>query len=249
MNKATITIIAVAFSLAIHFILFYNYEKKDTNFTKEKTEQPNRVKVTFKQTIPKPIPKVEKKKEVKKEVIKKEIVKKKIIKEVIEPKPKPKPKKKVIKKVKVVKKIVPKEIKKVVKKKEVIKKEVIKKDTSVTTVKPVNVVNNTIQKKDNSEELRAKKNLFMVLVKETINKNKVYPRVAIRRGIEGFVKIEFKLLRNGQVIDINILNGKKTFYKSTKEAISKSFPIEIPNNLKESFPMTLTLKIVYNLHN
>ncbi len=202
MNKATITILAVAFSLAIHFMLFYNYEKEDIDFTKQKTQQPNQVKVTFTQTTPKPLPKP---------------IKKKIIKNVV---------------------------KKVAK-----KKEIIKENKPVAVVKPTIVATSTKQKKDNSEELKAKQNLFLALIKETINKNKRYPKVAIRRGIEGFVEIEFKLLRNGQVISVNILNGKKIFYKATKKAISKSFPISIPNKLKESFPMTFKLKVIYNLHN
>ena len=96
------------------------------------------------------------------------------------------------------------------------------------------------------KQLQIKQNLFFKKIKTTINKNKSYPRKAVRRGIEGDIKISFTLLENGNVKDIKIISGKNIFKKSAIKSIQKSFPIKIDNKLFK-FPKIFTIKINYML--
>ena len=47
--------------------------------------------------------------------------------------------------------------------------------------------------------LQIKQNLFYKKIRIKINKNKSYPRKAIRRGIGGNIKVQFLLLKNGDI--------------------------------------------------
>ena len=80
-----------------------------------------------------------------------------------------------------------------------------------------------------------------------INRNKSYPIVAKRAGISGSVKISFTILPNGEVSNISI-NGPSIFYKSSYNAIVKSFPIDTtdaPFYLPKRINMQLLYKIYY----
>ena len=169
---------------------------------------------------------------------------KKIIEEVIEipivekvvKKPKIQKLKPIIKKrvIKPKKKIVKK---RVVKKKKTIKKHVVKKtSTKKRTDKKVvsKKKTSTAQKRKVINEIRAK-----------IDRNKIYPRIAKKRGMQGSVKVKFTILPNGHVSNINI-TGKKVFYRSVRKAIEKVFPIN-PKNVSFSLPSTLTLTLHYRL--
>ena len=184
-------------------------------------------------------------------------------KKVIKPKPKPKPKK-VIKKVtkkpkpklkKIVKKIV-KKIKPKPKHKKVIhkKKKIVKKvkpiiEEEYFTPEPVEVVKyvepQVIQaaptppkpaptpKVDKSAEKRA----FLRIVRGQIKANKKYPKMALRRHTEGSVGVMFDIGANGDVSNIRFLNGRSILQKSVRKAVSRSFPISIPANIRSEFPM------------
>ncbi|MBD3840191.1 MAG: TonB family protein [Epsilonproteobacteria bacterium] len=56
-----------------------------------------------------------------------------------------------------------------------------------------------------------------------INENKRYPMSARRRAIEGEVRVKFVVLANGGVNNIEVLEGKTIFHRSTTEAIEKKF--------------------------
>lgn len=163
---------------------------------------------------------------------KKEVVKKKPKPKKIPPKktpPKKKPPEKKAKKVEPVK-----EEKVVEKPQEVVEEKVVQKATS------------TDQNKITKDEIRAKKNLFYSQIKERINKNKVYPKTAQRRGIQGDVTVRFLINSNGELVDIRIVNGKKVFKESALSAIKNSFPIKVPSELKEK-KFELELVIEYRL--
>ncbi|XOB61955.1 TonB family protein [Campylobacterota bacterium DY0563] len=91
------------------------------------------------------------------------------------------------------------------------------------------------------------KNDYIEKVKKTINKNKFYPNSARRRGIEGYVNVNFIIGEKGELKNIKILNGKKIFYNAAKEAIVKSFPINTKKN-NHIFPLKIDLCIKYNLN-
>lgn len=210
---------------------------KKVEFT-DKTQEAKRIEVSLvslpKPTPPKPAPitpPVEEEKPQPKEEPKK--VEK--VEEVIEkPLPKPEPKAQKIIKKEPVKKIV----KKVEKKKN---QKVVKKQPKSN---PKNAQKSIITKKSNSnaKELAQKKNLYYASLKRKINRNKSYPKIAKRRGMQGSVKVRFTISPSGKLVDIQILSGPKVFHASTKDAIKRSLPYAPPKGvLKGSTPLTISV--------
>ncbi len=172
-----------------------------------------------------------------------------IEKKIVPPPPLPEPivkqePKKIIKKApikKIVKKkIEPKPIEKVVKKVEPqpIVEPIVKQEVVVPT-KPIAPV---VPKVD----INQIKNSFLTKLRKTINSNKFYPKAAQRRGIEGNVKVTFRILNNGCVEAIQIVSGKSVFSKAVTEAIQKSFPLKVPKELSD-FPMVVNLQLNFSL--
>ena len=210
--------------------------------------------------VEEPTPIIENKpiKEIKKEdeILKEEP---KVVKKVVKPKPKkkkiikkPKPKKKKVvkkKKKKIIKKVVKPKKKKIIEKpkKQIITQKtdenIVKKEDTKTTTK---VQSKSAVTKIDTNKIRIEQELYFQKIKARIEKNKKYPKVAIRRHMQGVVKVKFRVSKSGKLLGIDILNGKKTFYKSVKKAIQKSFPISIKKGIfKKDFD--LTLSIVYKL--
>ena len=148
------------------------------------------------------------------------IIKKKIIK-------KPVPKKKKIKKKKVSKKKHKKRVKKRVSQKKAHKKTSRKKVSSQHHASP------------------AQKNRFLNQLRAKINRYKTYPRIAQRRGMQGVVKVRFTILKNGQVANISV-TGASVFRKSARNAVQKSFPINV-KNAPLSLPKTVNITLRYQI--
>jgi protein TonB len=181
-----------------------------------------------------------------KEIIKPKPKPKKIIKKVIK-KSKPKPKHK-----KIVKKIKPKPKKTTHKK--VVKKKIVKKTEPIIeeeyfTPKPVEVVEynepQVIEEaptapkpiKKPKVDKSAKKRAFLRRVRGQIKANKKYPKMALRRHIEGSVGVMFDIGANRDVSNIRFLNGRSILQKSVRKAIMRSFPLSIPYDIQSEFPM------------
>ncbi len=167
--------------------------------------------------------------------------------------------KKVVKKVK---EEIKKEEPKIQKKKEPIKKQVKKEEKKTLKKEPgkkevVKKIKQPEEKKDvfkkikeenilskpaiNQEKVYIDKNLL--LIRKLIQENIVYSKRAKRFNIQGVVKVKFKILKEGGVAEVVILQGHKLLQKSTIEAInsaSKSFPI-VPKDL------IITLPVEYKL--
>jgi len=186
---------------------------------------------------PEVIPPVEE--EVIEEVVKPEPIVEKIepeepIVEKIIPKPLPKP-------IPVVKKKV---FKKKKSKKKSLKKRVVKHKKQVKKVRKKST-KRKVKKSSSQQASPAKKNAFLAKIRGKINRNKTYPRIAQRRGMQGSVKASFTILPNGHVSNIRI-SGKKVFYKSARTAIQKAFPIST-KNVPLSFPITVNLPLHYQI--
>jgi len=177
---------------------------------------------------PKPI-EPEPPEEVKEEPIVEEVVPEPMVKKVIKNPVKKKP---VIKKKKIVKKKVQKKIKKRVKQasKNVSRKKVQKKRMKAQASKRASP---------------AQKNRFLNQLRGKINRNKAYPRIAQRRGMQGSVKVLFTILRNGRVGNISV-SGPKVFHKSAKSAVKKAFPINV-KNAPISLPKTVNVTLRYQI--
>ncbi len=100
------------------------------------------------------------------------------------------------------------------------------------------VVDNTVVEKTKTEEKQLevkpiiddKKDYLdkhLAQIRELINKNVKYPSKAKKLSIEGIVIVKFKILEDGTVQNIEIIQGDKFLQTSTIEAIeeaSKNFP-------------------------
>ncbi len=102
---------------------------------------------------------------------------------------------------------------------------------------------NNIPEIDMSE---VKRELFIANLIQRINSNKSYPNSARRRSIEGSVEVEFTVLADGNVKNIEIISGQNIFAESTIEAIKNSFPVKIDDGLF-AFPKKFKIDITYIL--
>ena len=163
-------------------------------------------------------------------------------------------KKSTIKQEKIVKKI---EIEKKIQKEEKVEKKQILK---IATQPKVNIKDNNIKsiniqqikqksttnKTVNSEKLNLEKTKYYAKVKNTINENKQYPRIAKRVEKEGSVKIDFVLSPRGNLLSYEIIEGDDIFKRSVVEAIENSFPLETPHGIFKN-KLHFTINVEYNL--
>ena len=111
------------------------------------------------------------------------------------------------------------------------------------------IVNKDIQEqkttiKDNSQQeiVNEKKDYLdkhLAQIRNLINQNVKYPNRARKLSIQGVVLVRFKILENGNVEDITILNGHKFLQEATIEAImeaSKKFP-KVNNTIEIQIPI------------
>jgi len=102
----------------------------------------------------------------------------------------------------------------------------------------------------NTQEIQRKnllKKRYFNDIKTRINKNKSYPKRAIRRGVQGDTKVKFILSSKGELLSFKILEGKKIFNGSVQKAIKNSFPFLAPQDLfSEDIILTLTIKYTLN---
>ena len=183
--------------------------------------------------------KIKRKIKKKKKIAKKRVVKKKIVKKRVIKKPKPK---------KIIKKIVKQPIfkKPIVKQRQMVQEpEPIIEEFytapvphKVKTVPKISKPIYTpppppIPKVDNS----ALKRSFLTQVRSRIITNKKYPKLALRRHIEGSVRVKFNIDLNGDVSNIRFVSGKSILQKSVRKAVLNSFPINIPQKLREELPI------------
>ncbi|MEA2049504.1 MAG: TonB family protein [Campylobacterota bacterium] len=238
--------------------LFYNYNKT-TKLESKSSKSNQSVKFTIiskaKTTTQKKVKKSEKK------IIKKPKIKKKIEKKI---------KKKTIKKTptKPIKKVETKKLKKPITPKKIekqdiqkpiqkVKKDIPKKIVKKQTPSPKQIKQQIKQNKSKNEQkilndnqkqqTKIKQNQYYSKIKNIIFKNKRYPKIAIRRGIESSVKVDFTISKDGKLLSFDIINGNKIFKNSIKDAITKSFPLTPPKGLFVT-NINLSITIEYKLY-
>ncbi len=148
---------------------------------------------------------------------------------VVKPKPKEKPKpKKIVKKPKKV-------VKKVVKPKPVIQE------------KPKQIIKKTVIAPKATIDTTSIKDKYTTKIREAIQQNLIYPNMAKRLRMQGVVEIGFRVLKNGTIIDIKILNKPKRLLERGAIKTLKSIDLKpIPNELKEEF-LDITIPIEFKL--
>lgn len=141
------------------------------------------------------------------------------------------------KSVEIPKPIIQKKIEKL-KEEKVIEKKSVEKQEFKPIKEVEKVVDNTVVEKTKTEEKQLevkpiiddKKDYLdkhLAQIRELINKNVKYPSKAKKLSIEGIVIVKFKILEDGTVQNIEIIQGDKFLQTSTIEAIeeaSKNFP-------------------------
>lgn len=156
------------------------------------------------------------------------------------PEPRKEPLKTISKEVKKEKKKI--EVKKEEPKKNQPKKEPVLKQNNVLKTNSNEVYNNN-RKKASSKGEQIK---YFNKIKTLINKNKTYPKMALRRGIEGKVKVKLQISKDGELLNIINLDGHKLFKKSIKKNINSIFPIKPEKELFES-DQIIEFEVIYSI--
>ncbi len=228
---------AIAY-IAIIATMFYLFSKND--YTTKKVQKNNPKCVQFSIIAPAKVKEVKNIKEKKKKPKPKPKKKKK---KKPPPKPKPKP---TIKPEPIVQEpvIEPEPIIEEPSKEEIAEEEIIEEVQEQEVVQTETISN--VQQQINQDIREAKQREFIEHLVKRINSNKSYPNMARRRGIEGVVDVKFTILLNGNVGNIQIIEGRSIFKKATIQAIERSFPIEVDSSLFD-FPEIFRVKIAYIL--
>ncbi len=96
-----------------------------------------------------------------------------------------------------------------------------------------------------SKSTKAQRNKFWTTLRAKIDRNKFYPRIAKKRGMEGSVKVKFTILSNGHVGHISV-SGPKVFHNSAKNAVKRAFPIDVKRS-PIALPTSVNLPLNYQL--
>lgn len=81
---------------------------------------------------------------------------------------------------------------------------------------------------------------------QRINKQKRYPRQALRRGLEGDVKVKAMILPDGSLGSAEIVSGDRRFKTSSLQAVSRALPFPPPVAVLK--PITVSFIIHYTIN-
>ncbi len=91
------------------------------------------------------------------------------------------------------------------------------------------------------------KDAYTSEIRRKIRENLFYPKMAKRLRMQGVVEVAFRILKNGQITDVRILNApKKLLAKGAKKTLQRVSLRPIPNELKEQY-MDITIPIEFRL--
>lgn len=103
-----------------------------------------------------------------------------------------------------------------------------------------------IPKQTDTQALHVKQASYLQQLRERINKYKSYPKMAQSKSIEGGVVMEFTISTKGDLLSYAIVEGKAIFHKSAQEAIVRSFPFPMEEELFTE-NQTIKIEIIYAL--
>lgn len=133
-----------------------------------------------------------------------------------------------------------------VKEHKVVSQESKQTDVEESTVTKEVKAEATTSEVSSKETLHVKQKEYLENLKRRINEHKTYPKVAQSSHIEGRVMIEFTISPRGELLSLVILEGKKIFHKATEDAVQKSFPFPLNEDLFTSI-MTFQIELNYSL--
>jgi len=76
---------------------------------------------------------------------------------------------------------------------------------------------------------------------------KNYPKVARRRGIEGNIKVAFKILPNGNIENLDASGRSLLLIKAAKQAVRDAMPLPDPP-IGASYPVLISFRMQYQLN-
>ncbi len=115
-----------------------------------------------------------------------------------------------------------------------------------TAQKPVLPAEAAAGSVDDPALLEQAKHEYLRRLMAHIDSHKNYPRVARRRGIEGEVAVSFRMLKGGEVSEVNIEEGHRVLRKAVEEAIVAAQPMPVPPSTLE-LPLELSFNVQFTL--
>lgn len=115
-----------------------------------------------------------------------------------------------------------------------------------TPLQPKTVTTTPISQPVAVDHSREKK-LFLIQLKQRINREKHYPKTAVRRHIEGTVQTSFTLHSSGEISALSTYGAAGILKKAARKSIHQVLPITIPQNILSEFPMEISLEITFKL--
>lgn len=123
------------------------------------------------------------------------------------------------------------------------------KETQVQNItKQTNTNNeNNTNTKNSDSDIEAQKDKYIQNIKNAIKRNKSYPMIVRKMEQEDVVYISFSVGQNRYPASIVCDSKYQSLSNASKDAINKSFPISVPNDISHKMPLHITLSLAYNL--
>ncbi|CAI2718585.1 energy transducer TonB [Nitrospina watsonii] len=99
------------------------------------------------------------------------------------------------------------------------------------------------------EDLETLKNGFILEIRNRIAKYKFYPRLAMRRGLEGQPIVHFKINRDGRIQDLHVAltSGSGILDQAALESVKNGMPFPVMPEALQRDSMTIQLPIAFTL--
>ncbi|MBF0263979.1 MAG: energy transducer TonB [Gammaproteobacteria bacterium] len=102
------------------------------------------------------------------------------------------------------------------------------------------------KKKSDSHNENEILNQYRDKIMAIIEQNKYYPKIARRRHIEGNVKVQFKLLNDGKISQLESSEAQTILLVASKNAVNESLPLPLPPK-SLNFPMEISFYMQFQL--
>lgn len=94
-----------------------------------------------------------------------------------------------------------------------------------------------------ADSTKAEKETYLAKLLKHIEGHKFYPRLAQQRGIEGTVRITFRLLANGEIDQLTVSGGHLLLQQAARAAIQQAVPMLVaPANLRLPFSVSFMMQ-------
>lgn len=79
-------------------------------------------------------------------------------------------------------------------------------------------------------------------LQQRINRNRHYPRQALRRGLQGDVQVKAVICPDGSLRRADVLSGHRSFKSSSLKTLNRSLPFPPPEGTKDDITITFTIR-------